>query len=379
MPLTDGSVDLVSMNFIDLQSQRDRLRKRLDERIAAVLDHCRFILGPEVTELEEQLAQYVGVKHAISVASGTDALQIALMALEIGPGDEVITVPYTWISTAEAVALVGAKPVFVDVREDTFNLDPAKLEAAITPSTKAIMPVSIYGQCADLVAINAIAEKHGLPVIEDAAQSLGATQNGRQSGGMSTIGTTSFYPSKPLGGYGEGGAVFTEDDALADRMKQIRVHGQDGPVHPVVGLNGRLDTLQAAILLVKMEVFDEEIQMRQQVASRYAKLLTDLEEKGNLRLPVIAEGNTSVWAQYTVLVQEREAVQAALKERGVPSVAYYTTNLHLQPCFADLGYERGDFPVSESLAQQCLSLPMNPYLSREDQDLIVEGLHAVFS
>lgn len=367
------------MNFIDLQSQRDRLRKRLDERIAAVLDHCRFILGPEVTELEEQLAQYVGVKHAISVASGTDALQIALMALEIGPGDEVITVPYTWISTAEAVALVGAKPVFVDVREDTFNLDPAKLEAAITPKTKAIMPVSIYGQCADLVAINAIAEKHDLPVIEDAAQSLGATQNGRQSGGISTIGTTSFYPSKPLGGYGEGGAVFTEDDGLADRMKRIRVHGQDGPVHPVVGLNGRLDTLQAAILLVKMEVFDEEIQMRQQVASRYAKLLASLEEMGNLRLPVIAEGNTSVWAQYTVLVQEREAVQAALEERGVPSMAYYTTNLHLQPCFADLGYQRGDFPVSESLAQQCLSLPMNPYLSREDQDLIVEGLHTVFS
>jgi len=367
------------MNFIDLETQRDRLRERIEKRMAAVLDHCRFVLGPEVVELEEVLAQRTGVKHALAVASGTDALQIALMALEIGPGDEVITVPYTWISTAEAIALVGAKTVFVDIQPDTFNLDPPKLEAAITDKTKAIMPVSIYGQCAAMDEINAIAAKHNLPVIEDAAQSLGATYKGRESGSLSTIGTTSFYPSKPLGGYGEGGAVFTDDEGLAGIMKSIRVHGQEGPVHPRIGLNGRLDTLQAAILLAKLELFEEEIELRQAVAARYAKGLAGVEAKGHLQLPVIAEGNQSVYAQYTVLVDEREVVQASLKERGIPSVAYYTTNVHLQPCFAELGYSKGDFPVSESVAQRCLSLPMNPYLSEADQAQVVEGLEAVFA
>jgi len=282
----------------------------------------------------------------------------------------VITVPYTWISTAEVIALLKAKPVFVDIQPDTFNMDPDKIEVAITPSTKAIMPVSIYGQCADMTQINAIAEKHGIPVIEDGAQSLGANHYGKKSCGLSTIGCTSFFPSKPLGCYGDGGAIFTNDDGLAEKMRQIRVHGQKVKhQHPVVGINGRLDTVQAAILLEKLEIFPEECRFRWEAGERYNELLSHMP---NIQVPVIAEGNDSVYAQYTILAEDREKVTNALKGEGIPSVAYYAVPLHFQGAFGDLGHKQGDFPVSEQVAAQCLSLPMYPYLTAEDQKKIAE-------
>ena len=362
------------MQFIDLKTRQDRIRGKIDARIAAVLDHGQYVLGPEVRELEERLAAYVGTEHCVTVSSGTDSLLIALMALGVGPGDEVITPPYTWISTAEVIALLGATPVFSDVREDTWNLDEAKLEAALTERTKAIMPVGIYGQTADMDAIAAIAEPRGLPVIEDAAQSFGATFGGKKSCALSAVGSTSFFPSKPLGCYGDGGALFTDDDDSAAQFRQIRVHGQARKHHhPVIGLNGRLDTLQAAILLEHLEVFPEEVRLRQEVARRYDELLaaTDLPD---LRLPQVPAGSTSVYAQYTILHPERDRLRESLSAAGVPSVSYYAVPLHLQPVFADLGHEPGAFPVSERIAAQCLSLPMSPYLSEEDQEKVVEAI-----
>lgn len=361
------------MNFIDLNAQQLRIKAEIDRRIAAVLEHGQYIMGPEVAELEERLAAYVGAKHCIGVASGTDSLLIAMMALGIGPGDEVITVPYTWISTAEMIALLGATPVFVDVDPVTWNMDPALVEAAITDRTKAIMPVGIYGQTADMTAINAIAERHGnLPVIEDAAQSFGATHHGRKSCALSTIGSTSFFPSKPLGCYGDGGALFTDDDDLAQAMRQIRVHGQaQKHHHPVLGINGRLDTLQAAILLAKLDIFDDEIVKRQAVAQRYADALA-----GNpiAAAPAVAAGNTSVWAQYTLLSDDRDALRDSLADAGVPSVSYYAVPLHLQPVFACLNHRPGDFPVAEKVASQGLSLPMNPYLTPEEIHQVTEAM-----
>jgi UDP-2-acetamido-2-deoxy-ribo-hexuluronate aminotransferase len=363
------------MEFIDLKTQKERLRDQLDNRISTVLDHGRFIMGPEVQELEAALCDWVGVKHSIGVSSGTDSLLIALMAYGIGPGDEVITVPYTWISTAEVVALLGAKTVFIDVEEDTFNMDASQLEAAITENTKAIMPVGIYGQTANMQAVNEIAARNGnIPVIEDAAQSFGATHHGVKSCALSNVGSTSFFPSKPLGGYGDGGALFTDDDELADKMRWIRVHGQEKKhYHPVVGLNGRLDTIQAAVIIPKLEIFDEEVALRQQVAARYSERLEGL----GFVTPKVGEGNTSVHAQYTILTDRREEVQGALKEANVPSVSYYSVPLHLQPVFADLEYQKGDFPVTEKIADQCLSLPMSPYVKEEDQDTIYECLKAI--
>jgi UDP-2-acetamido-2-deoxy-ribo-hexuluronate aminotransferase len=363
------------MQFIDLKSQQARIRDDIDRRIAAVLDHGQYILGPEVRELEEVLQDYVSSKHCITTASGTDSLLIALMALGIGPGDEVITVPYTWISTAEMIALAGATPVFVDIQEDTWNLDPAKLEAAITERTKAIMPVGIYGQTADMTAINEIAARHGnLPVIEDAAQSFGATHHGGKSCALSGIGSTSFFPSKPLGCYGDGGALFTDEDDLAETMRQIRVHGQAKKHHhPILGINGRFDSIQAAVVLSKLQIFDEEIEKRQQVAARYAEALADSQ---SIQAPKIGEGNTSVYAQYTVLSENRDELQARLTKAEIPSVAYYAVPLHLQPVFADLGHSVGDFPVTEKVSEQCLSLPMSPYLSDEEIDQVAGALRA---
>jgi len=298
---------------------------------------------------------------------------IALMALGIGPGDEVITVPYTWISSAEAILLVGAKPVFVDIDPDTFNLDAGRLEQAVGSDTKAIMPVSLYGQCADMPAINAIAERHGVPVIEDAAQSLGATCNSQLSCGLSTIGSTSFFPTKPLGSYGDGGALFSSDDALAARMKQIRAHGQlRKHHHPIVGMNGRLDTLQAAVLLAKLDVFESECQQRAMVAGRYDRLIR--QKIPTVRTPFVHPQNTSVYAQYTIRVDNRDAVQAELKSRGIPSAAYYIVPLTQQPVMSHLGYQSGDFPVTEDVATQCLSLPMSPWLSVCDQERVVNAL-----
>jgi UDP-2-acetamido-2-deoxy-ribo-hexuluronate aminotransferase len=357
--------------FIDLAAQQRLIRPKLELGLYSVLRHGQYIMGPEVKELEQKLSAFVGVNHCISCSSGTDALLMALMALDIGPGDEIITVPYTWISTAEVIALLHAKPVFLDIQPDTFNMNPDLIEAAITPRTKAIMPVSIYGQCADMTRINTIAGKYNIPVIEDGAQSFGATHHGKKSCGLSSIGCTSFFPSKPLGCYGDGGAIFTTDDSLAEKMRQIRVHGQKVKhQHPLVGINGRLDTIQAAILLEKFVLFPEEVLLRQEVASRYASLLS----ASNLKPQALPPGFTSVYAQYTILAENRDALSKSLQEKGVPSVAYYTRPLHLQGAFADLGYKEGDFPVSERVAAHCLSLPMSPYLTQEDQEAVAAAM-----
>lgn len=358
--------------FIDLATQQTRIKDKIDQAIQKVLAHGNYILGPEVAELESSLADYVGVKHCISVASGTDSLLIAMMALGIQPGDEVITVPFTWISTAETIALLGAKPVFVDVEPLTFNMDPNLVEKAITKNTKAIMPVGIFGQTSDMQAINDIANRHGLPVIEDAAQSFGATHHGKKSCALSTIGSTSFFPSKPLGCYGDGGALFTDDDELANRMRQIRVHGQAKKHHhPILGVNGRFDTIQAAILIPKLEIFDEEIALRQSVADSYGQALSD---HPSIQCPQVAPNNTSVWAQYTIRLDGRDAMSEHLKTQGVPSVAYYAVPLHLQPVFADLGYNKGDFPIAESISSNSLSLPMSPYVSAKDIKTITNAI-----
>jgi len=358
------------MEFIDLKTQQARIRDKIEARIKIVLDHGKYIMGPEVFELEEKLAAYVDVKQCITCASGTDALLMALMALDIQPGDEVITVPYTWISTAEVISLLRAVPVFVDIQPDTFNMDPDKLESVITSRTRAIVPVGIYGQCADMTCINAIAAGHGIPVIEDAAQCFGATHHGIKACNHSIIGCTSFFPSKPLGCYGDGGALFTPDDALAEKLRQIRIHGQKVKhQHPLVGINGRMDTIQAAILLEKLAIFPEECEARAKVGRRYDTLLADVP---GIESPIIAQGNTSVYAQYTIRSENRDALSHALLTQNIPSVAYYTAPLHLQGAFADLGHKPGDFPISEQVAAQCLSLPMHPYLTAKDQGHIVK-------
>jgi UDP-2-acetamido-2-deoxy-ribo-hexuluronate aminotransferase len=361
------------MDFIDLKSQYRRIQPQVNERIQAVLNHGQYVLGAEHAELETRLAEYVGVKHCIGASSGTDTLLIALMALNIGPGDEVITSPFTFIATGEMIALAGARCVFVDIDPVTFNLDPRLLERAITPRTKAIMPVSLYGQCADFNEINAIAAKHKLPVIEDGAQSFGARYGGKRSCGISTIGSTSFFPSKPLGAYGDGGALFTDDDQLAKLMREIRVHGQDRRYHhPRLGINGRLDTLQAAILLAKLDIFEDEVAARSRIGARYSQLINAaIPEVGTPRL---REGSTSVYAQYTIEVLHRDKVEAAMKQREIPTAVHYPIPLHFQPVFANLGYRAGDFPASEKAGERVMSLPMHPYLSEADQDKVVQAL-----
>lgn len=360
------------MQFIDLKSRHKLIKDQVDARVQTVMDHGQFILGPEVKELEQKLAEYTGSAHCVTVSSGTDSLLIALMALGVGAGDEVITVPYTWISSAEVIALLGAKPVFVDIRPDTWNLDEKLLEDAITDKTKAIMPVSIYGQTPEMDLINEIARKHEIPVIEDAAQSFGATYKGRKSCNLSSIGSTSFFPSKPLGCYGDAGALFTDNDEWAEKFRWIRVHGQERKHHhPILGLNGRMDTIQAAILLSIFDVFPEEVEKRREIGDRYNSSLSDID---GLATPVIASGNSSVYAQYTILSGQRECIQNSLKEQGIPSVSYYSVPLHLQPVFSDLGCRSGDFPVSEKIANECLSLPMSPYLTESDQDKVVAGI-----
>jgi len=361
------------MDFIDLKSQQALIREDLDQRISAVLDHGRYIMGPEVGELEQALADYVGVKHCIGASSGTDTLLIALMALGIKAGDEVITVPYTWISTAEMIALIGAKPVFVDIEEDSWNMDPTQVEAAITDKTKAIMPVGIYGQTSDMTAINEIAARHNLPVIEDAAQSFGSTHHGVKSCALSKVGSTSFFPSKPLGCYADGGALITDDDDLAQRMRHVGVHGQAKKhFHPILGINGRLDSIQAAVVLAKLPLFDDEIAKRQHVAESYGAALSSSPAVADgLQLPSVSEGNTSVWAQYTMLSPDRDALHAKLSAASIPAVSYYAVPLHLQPVFSYLNHQKGDFPVSERVADEGISLPMNPYLSDAEIDQVV--------
>lgn len=358
------------MEFIDLKEQYRRYKVEIDERIHRVLEHGHFILGPEISELERSLSNYVGVKHCITAASGTDSLEIALRALDIGPGDEVITVPFTWISTAEVIGLVGAKPVFVDIEPTTFNINVDLIEAAITHRTKALLSVSLFGQMPDYDRINAIANRHGLPVIEDAAQSFGATQRGRRSCGVTTIGSTSFFPAKPLGCYGDGGALFTNDDFLAEKMTAIRTHGAlKRHQHPLLGMNGRFDTMQAAVLLAKLPHFDWEVQERERIGNRYSSALSSA-----CIVPEVVTGNTHVYAQYTVRVPDREKVAENLKLEGVPSAVYYPKCLHEQPVFASLGYVWGDFPESEKASREVISLPMHPFLSEADQDKVINAL-----
>lgn len=368
------------MDFIDLKTQYRRVRESMNARIQTVLDHGQFILGAETAELEKRLADYVGAKHCIGAASGTDTLLIALMAYGIGPGDEVITSPFTFIATGEMIALAGAKPVFTDIDPHTYNMDPALIEKAITPRTKAIMPVALYGQCADMDAINAVARRHRLPVIEDAAQSFGALYRGKRSCALSEVGSTSFFPSKPLGCYGDGGALFTEDDALAKVMREIRVHGQDRRYHhPRLGINGRLDTLQAAVLLAKMEIFGDEVEARGRIGARYGEMISEAfsKERDSARRvapPVLAANCTSVYAQYTVEVADRAKVERGMKERGVPTAVHYPVPLHMQPVFANLGLGAGSFPVSEAAGQRVISLPMHPYLTEDQQACVVNAL-----
>lgn len=406
------------MQFIDLTAQQNRIKDNLNSRIQAVLTHGNYIMGPEVKELEDKLASYVGTKHAIACASGTDALLLALMAYGVGPGDAIFTTPFTFIATAEVISLLGATPIFVDIDPKTFNLDPAKLELAIqalktgdraiyplpsassesAPKTgfnsplsfelsalspKGIIPVDLFGLPADYDTINSISQKFNLFVIEDAAQSLGAEYKGKKACALSDIACTSFFPAKPLGCYGDGGMCFTENDNLAEIMRSLRVHGKGGHKYDNIriGINGRLDTLQAAILLAKFEIFPEEIELRQQVAQRYSQLLSARSASGRSELsfelsaPFVPSGYKSAWAQYSLLAKDeahRSLLQAHLKTASIPTAIYYSKPLHLQTAFANLGYKEGDFPISEDCAQRIFSLPMHPYLAIEDQKKIVQ-------
>jgi len=375
--------------FIDLSAQQQRIRLEIDARIKTVLDHGAYIMGPEIKELEQRLADYVGVKHALSCASGTDALLMALMAYGVGPGDAIFTTPFTFVATVEVIAQVGATPVFVDIESDTFNMDPAKLEAAIRALSagdeslhplpinhrelkpRGIIPVDLFGQPADYDRINAIAKRYDLFVLEDACQSFGGELNGRKACSLADVAATSFFPAKPLGCYGDGGMVFTDSDELAEKMSSIRVHGQgrDKYENVRIGINGRMDTIQAAIMLPKFEIFPGEVELRQNVASRYNKLLGEL-----LDVPVVRSGYLSAWAQYSVQSDERAAVMAKLGAAGIPTAIYYPIPLHLQTGYGFLGYRVGNMPISEKAAERIFSLPMHPYLAESQQRAIADAL-----
>lgn len=363
------------MEFVDIKTQYRLLKSEIDARIHAVLDHGRFIMGPEIAEMEAQLAKFVGVEHCISVSSGTHSLEIALRALDIGPGDEVITVPFTWISSAEIILLVGATPVFVDIEPTTFNIDVDQIESAITPRTRAIIPVSLFGQMPDYQRINEIAERHGICVIEDAAQSFGATQRGKRSCSVTRISSTSFFPAKPLGCFGDGGALFSNERELALKMAAIRTHGGlQRHHHPYVGTNGRMDTIQAAVILAKLPTFEDEVRRRNEIGARYSEML-----RGVCVVPEIAAGNTHVYAQYTIRAPARDAVAERMRERGIPTAVYYPKCVHEQPVFAPWGYKAGDFPVSEKAAREVLSLPMHPFLEAADMERVVTALSEAVS
>jgi UDP-2-acetamido-2-deoxy-ribo-hexuluronate aminotransferase len=356
--------------FIDLKSQYSALEQNIKSRIDKVLEHGQYIMGPEVAELEDRLAAYTGAKYCITVASGTEALLISLMALGIKAGDEIITTPFTFVATAEVIVLLGAKPVFVDIESDTCNIDVSKIEAVISSKTKAIMPVSLYGQPADMDEINAIAARHNLAVIEDAAQSFGADYKGRKSCNLSTIGCTSFFPSKPLGCYGDGGAIFTSDEAIAQACREIRVHGQSRRyVHTRVGVGGRMDTLQCAIVLAKLERFEWEVEQRKKNGAGYNNLM---DEVGQPRVQQRMD-RTGVYAQYTVFVKDREQVQERLKQAGVPTAVHYPVPLNEQPAYVHL-CEVGDTPIAKSAAQRVMSLPMSADLEASSLAFIVDSL-----
>ena len=361
----------MKINFIDLKAQYQEYQAEIDAEVLDVFKNAQFIGGEKLNKLEADLATYTGAKYAIGCSSGTDALLLSLMALDIKAGDEVITTPFTFIATAEVIAFLGAKSVFVDIDEATYNIDPSKIEAAITPKTKAIIPVALYGQCADMDPINEIAIKHNLTVIEDACQSFGASYKGKKSCNLSTIGCTSFFPSKPLGAYGDGGAIFTSDKKIEQKIRMLLNHGQNERYkHKYIGINGRLDAVQAAVLNVKLKHFDKEVVLREEIGARYSELLAD----ADVITPTIAQDNTSVYAQYSIRVKDRASMVEKLTAKEIPSAVHYPMPLHLQEAFADLGYKLGDFPISEKVSDEIMSLPMSPYLKKEEQDFIVEAI-----
>jgi UDP-2-acetamido-2-deoxy-ribo-hexuluronate aminotransferase len=358
----------MKIDFANLQYQHELYKTEIEDAMLRVARNCNFIMGKEVEELERSLESFTGAKHAISCSSGTDALLLAMMALEIKPDDEIITTPFTFIATAETIAFLGAKPVFVDIDETTYNIDPAKIEAVITPRTKAIIPVSLYGQSADMDEIMAIAAKHNLKVIVDGAQSFGCTYRGKTDSNLGDISCTSFFPAKPLGCYGDGGAVFTNDEELAEKINSLRLHGQTKRYyHKYIGMGGRLDTIQAAVLNVKLKYYEKDLALRQEVASKYTKALSN---KTNIILPVVNSDRTSAFAQYSIRVKNREELQNELSSLGVPTAVHYPLPLHMQECFAYLGHKVGNFPISEIVANEIMSLPMNPYVSDEEIEYI---------
>jgi UDP-2-acetamido-2-deoxy-ribo-hexuluronate aminotransferase len=357
----------MKINFIDLQAQYQKYKDEIDHEIHDVLDTSSYIMGDKVSKLEENLSKFSGAKHSIACSSGTDALLLALMALDIKAGDEVITSPFTFIATAEMIAFVGAKPVFIDIDDKTYNIDPSKIEAVITNKTKAIMPVSIFGQTPDMDVINNIAKKNNLKVIEDAAQSFGATYKGKRSCNLSDIGTTSFFPAKPLGCYGDGGAIFTNDDDLAKKIRVILNHGQSSKYfHSHVGINGRIDTIQAGVLNVKLKYFQDELEKRQVIAQKYNKKLE------NVITPSVDDNSTSAWAQYCIRVPNRDEMMKKCSDKGVPTAIYYPLPLHLQEVFGHLGYKNGDFPMTEKISLDIMALPMSAFLKDDEQDYIIE-------
>lgn len=359
---------------MDLKAQYVKYRDEIDAAIQKVIDSAQFIMGGEISALESNLAAYTGSDHCVSASSGTDALLLALMAVGVKEGDEVVTTPFTFIATAEVIALLGAIPVFVDIDEETYNIDASKIEEKVSSKTKAVMPVSLYGQPPDMDEINAVAERHGLAVIEDACQSFGATYKGRKSCNLSRIGCTSFFPAKPLGCYGDGGAAFTNDDALAEKMRVVRNHGQTKRyVHKYIGLNARLDTIQAAILNVKLKYFDAEVKKRNLIADRYASLLSG---EGHVRTPKVKDDRTSVYAQYSIRVRDREQVVSRLKDKGIPTAIHYPRPLHLQEAFGYLGLKKGDFPISENISREIMSIPMSAFLDEKDQEFIAGSLQS---
>jgi len=365
----------MKIDFAKLQYQYQLYKIEIDEAIHNVLDKSNYIMGNEVNNLEENLKIFTGSKHAITCSSGTDALLLAMMALDIKANDEIITTPFTFIATAETIAFLGARPVFVDIDEKTYNLDPKLIEAKITPKTKAIMPVSLYGQPADMEAIQAIADKHNLKVIVDGAQSFGSTFNGKTDSNLGDISTTSFFPAKPLGCFGDGGAVFTNNDAFAEKMKSLRAHGQSKRYqHKYIGMGGRMDTIQCAIVDVKLKHYKKDLALRQEVAKKYTKALGGVALASQIVLPYIDKKSTSAFAQYSIRVQNRDNVQTKLKEQGIPTAVHYPMPLHLQECFAYLDYKKGDFPISEIVSNEIMSLPMNPYLSDDEISYICSNI-----
>ena len=362
----------MKIDFANLQYQHELYKDEIENAILKVARNCNFIMGKEVLELEKSLEEFTGAKYAVSCSNGTDALLLAMMALDIKPGDEVITTPFTFIATAETIAFLGATPVFVDIDEKTYNINPDLIEEKITPKTKAIIPVSLYGQPADMDKINQIAKKHNIKVIIDGAQSFGSTYNSIIDSALADISTTSFFPAKPLGCYGDGGAVFTNDEEIANKMKSLRLHGQSKRYHhKYIGMGGRLDTIQAAILNVKLKYYPKDLALRQEVSSKYTKAL---ENKSNLILPYVDKKAISAWAQYSIRVKNRDEVQEKLKVIGIPTAVHYPMPLHLQECFTYLGYKKGNFPISEIISEEIMSIPMNPYVTDNEIKYIAGNL-----